>query len=62
MKKMKIWNMMFIMAILLPLMTSCSKDSDDSAFVVTVSVRGDIMKWNGTASNGVRFNYSFVRE
>ncbi len=135
MNNLKIWSMMMLMAMMLPLATSCSKDNEESAkdtelislaigtwmctesrdtqqngiyydglmvgkqitiksdgtftstapsfgysgtytvsgnkitaksssgtFVVTVSVKGDIMTWNGTASNGVRFNYTFVRE
>ncbi len=36
--------------------------SSSGTFVVTVSVVGDKMTWNGTASNGVRFKYVFVRE
>ena len=135
MNKLKTWSMMMLVAMMLPLVTSCSKDSDDSpqdgelisqaigtwmctasrdtqtnglsydglmvgkqvtiksdgtftstaptfgytgtytvsgnkitaksssgTFVVTVSIKGDTMTWNGTASNGVRFNYTFVRE
>ena len=135
MNKLRIWSMMMLVAMMLPLVASCSKDSDDSAqdgelisqaggtwmctasrdtqtnglsydglmlgkqitiksdgtftstaptfgytgtytvsgnkitaksssgtFVVTVSIKGDTMTWNGTASNGVRFNYTFVRE
>ena len=135
MNNLKIWSMTMLMAMMLPLVTSCSKDSEESAsgadlvsqavgtwmctasrdtqtnglsydglmlgkqitiksdgtftstaptfgytgtytvsgnkitarsssgtFVVTVSIKGDTMTWNGTASNGVRFNYTFVRE
>jgi hypothetical protein len=36
--------------------------SSSGTFVVTVSISGDRMTWNGTASNGVRFKYVFVRE
>ena len=36
--------------------------SSAGTFVVTVSVNGDRMTWNGTASNGVKFRYTFVRE
>ena len=135
MNKLRIWSMMMLVAMMMPLVASCSKDSDDSpqdgelisqavgtwmctasrdtqtnglsydglmlgkqitiksdgtftstaptfgytgtytvsgnkitarsssgTFVVTVSIKGDTMTWNGTASNGVRFNYTFVRE
>lgn len=31
-------------------------------FVITVSVSGDRMEWNGTANNGVTFRYIFERE
>lgn len=36
--------------------------SSSGTFVVTVSIAGDRMTWDGTASNGVRFKYVFVRE
>ena len=36
--------------------------SSSGTFVITVSIRGNSMNWSGTASNGVRFNYTFVRE
>ena len=134
MKQLKIWSMMMLMVMMMPLTTSCSKDNDDAhdadliaqavgtwmctesrdiqqngtyydglmvgkqvtiksdgtftstastfgysgtytvsgnkitaksssgTFVVTVSVRGNNMTWNGTASNGVRFNYTFIKE
>lgn len=135
MNKLRIWSMMMLVAMMLPLVASCSKDSDDSAqdgelisqavgtwmctasrdtqtnglsydglmlgkqitiksdgtftstaptfgysgtytvsgnkitaksssgtFVITVSIKGNTMTWNGTASNGVRFNYTFIRE
>jgi hypothetical protein len=31
-------------------------------FVITVSISGERMTWNGTASNGVSFNYVFEKE
>ena len=36
--------------------------SSSGTFVVTVSIAGDRMTWDGTASNGVQFKYVFVRE
>lgn len=36
--------------------------SSSGTFVITVSVKGNSMNWSGTASNGVRFNYTFIRE
>lgn len=36
--------------------------SSAGTFVVTVNVVGDRMIWDGTASNGVKFKYTFVRE
>ena len=135
MNNLKIWSMTMLIAMMLPLVTSCSKDSEESAsgadlvsqavgtwmctesrdiqqngvyydglmvgkqvtiksdgtftstaptfgysgtytvsgnkitaksssgtFVITVSIKGNTMTWNGTASNGVRFNYTFIRE
>lgn len=39
-----------------------ARSNDGSTFVITVTVRGDQMTWDGTASNGVTFKYVFVRE
>ena len=39
-----------------------AKSSDGNTFMITVSVHGDRMTWNGTASVGTTFNYTFVRE
>lgn len=36
--------------------------SNSGTFVVTVTINGDKMTWEGTASNGVRFKYVFIRE
>ena len=36
--------------------------STSGTFVIIVSVKGNTMTWDGTASNGVRFNYTFIRE
>ncbi len=36
--------------------------SSAGTFLVTVYLSGDTMKWNGTASNGVTFEYTFKRE
>ncbi len=40
--------------------TAKSKNGD--TFVVTVTISGDKMTWNGTASNGTSFHYVPVRE
>lgn len=39
-----------------------AKSNNGETFVFTVSISGDRMVWDGTASNGVTFNYVFVRE
>ena len=39
-----------------------AKSEDGATFVVTVSVSGNTMTWNGTASNGTTFHYVFTRE
>lgn len=39
-----------------------AKSSDGNTFMITVSVHGDRMTWNGTASVGTTFKYTFVRE
>lgn len=39
-----------------------ARSNNGSTFVVTVSINGDRMSWDGTASNGVTFNYVFVKE
>ena len=36
--------------------------SSAGTFVVTVTISGNKMIWNGTASNGVTFHYVFQRE
>ena len=36
--------------------------SSAGTFVVNVRIIGDKMYWDGTASNGTTFNYTFVRE
>ena len=36
--------------------------SDAGSFVVYVSINGDRMTWEGTASNGVSFTYVFQKE
>ena len=36
--------------------------SSSGTFVVTVSIKGNEMTWNGTASNGTTFRYDFTRE
>jgi hypothetical protein len=36
--------------------------SSAGTFVVTVTISGNKMTWNGTASNGVTFHYVFQRE
>lgn len=42
--------------------TITAKSKDGSTFVVTVTISGDKMTWNGTASNGTTFHYVFTRE
>ena len=39
-----------------------ARSKDGATFVVTVTINGDKMTWNGTASNGTTFRYVFVRE
>ena len=39
-----------------------AKSNNGSTFVFTVSISGDKMTWDGTASNGVTFNYIFIKE
>ena len=39
-----------------------AKNSTGDTFVVTVSISGDRMTWNGTSSTGVTFRYVFTRE
>ncbi len=39
-----------------------AKSSSGDTFVVTVSISGDRMTWNGTSSTGVTFYYVFTRE
>lgn len=39
-----------------------AKSKDGATFVVTVTISGDKMTWNGTASNGTTFRYVFARE
>lgn len=41
---------------------SITAKSEVGTFVVTITVSGNKMTWNGTASNGVRFHYVFQRE
>ena len=42
--------------------TITAKSKGGATFVVTVSISGDKMTWNGTASNGTTFQYVFARE
>lgn len=39
-----------------------ARSNNGSSFVITVSISGDRMTWDGTASSGVTFKYVFVRE
>ena len=39
--------------------TITAKNHNGATFVVNVKIQGNIMTWNGTASNGVTFNYTF---
>lgn len=39
-----------------------ARSNNGSTFVITASISGDRMTWDGTASNGVTFKYIFVRE
>ena len=41
---------------------SITAKSEVGTFVVTVTVSGNKMTWEGTASNGVRFRYVFQKE
>ena len=42
--------------------TITAKNNRGETFIVTVSIRGDEMTWNGTSSTGVSFSYLFARE
>ena len=42
--------------------TITAKSSNGDTFMVNVSISGDKMTWNGTASNGTTFKYIFTRE
>ncbi len=39
-----------------------AKSENGATFVVTVTINGNTMNWNGTASNGTTFHYVFTRE
>ena len=39
-----------------------AKSESGDTFVVTVTINGNSMTWNGTASNGTSFHYVFTRE
>ncbi|MBQ9362747.1 MAG: lipocalin family protein [Bacteroidaceae bacterium] len=42
--------------------TITAKNSSGDTFVVTVSIKGNTMTWQGTSSTGVSFYYVFTRE
>lgn len=42
--------------------TITAKNSSGGSFVLTVTVNGERMIWNGTANNGTKFKYVFVKE
>ena len=42
--------------------TITAKSSNGDTFIVNVTISGDKMTWNGTASNGTTFKYIFTRE
>ena len=42
--------------------TFTAKSVGGDVFVISVSVKGNDMRWKGTASSGVSFDYSFKRE
>ena len=42
--------------------TITAKSSNGDTFMVNVTISGDKMTWNGTASNGTTFKYVFTRE
>lgn len=42
--------------------TITAKSKDGATFMVNVTISGDKMTWNGTASNGTTFKYVFTRE
>ena len=39
-----------------------ARSNNGSTFVISTSIKGDKMTWDGTASNGVTFKYVFQRE
>lgn len=42
--------------------TITAKSNQGTTFVISVSIRGNNMTWQGTTSNGVTFNYVFMKE
>lgn len=42
--------------------TITAQSNQGATFVITVTIRGNNMTWEGTSSNGVTFTYVFVRE
>ena len=42
--------------------TITAKSSNGDTFMVNVTISGDKMTWNGTASNGTTFKYIFTKE
>ena len=42
--------------------TITAKSNTGATFIVTVTINGSKMTWNGTASNGTTFSYVFQKE
>lgn len=42
--------------------TITAKNNQGDTFVVTVTISGNTMTWNGTSSTGISFTYVFARE
>lgn len=42
--------------------TITARNNRNETFVVSVTIKGNSMKWEGTASTGVKFKYTFKKE
>lgn len=42
--------------------TITARNNRNETFVISVTIKGSSMKWEGTASTGVKFKYTFTRE
>ena len=42
--------------------TITARNNRNETFVVSVTIKGNSMKWEGTSSTGVKFKYTFKKE